>query len=274
MTIITTDVPPPPPDAQSGPRPTGVALVPQLATTELLSGAVVLVIDALRASTTIVHAMQTGARRVRPTLTVAEAIGMRARLRAEDPALEVRLGGERGGVKPEGFDAGNSPADYATGGNARITPGCTLIFTSTNGTGTLLHAAACASEVLVATLRNRASVCQRVASDDRPVLVLCAGTRESVSMEDALVAGAIVDRLLALGRSLTPDDAARMCVTLWRVASATTTGVVEVFRESRGGRNLVRLGLDADIEFCAQADRSPVVPRLAKDPAGWMLLAD
>jgi len=297
--IITGDVPAPPPDAELGARAVGVALVPQLAGPELLLGAVVLVIDALRASTTIVHALESGAACVVPTLTVREALVARAGL--ELRGLVVRTGGERGGVRPEGFDAGNSPGDYGPGGAAQIVAGCALVFTSTNGTGTLLHAARGgraqgaggaggggagagamgAGAVLVASLRNRAAVCAAVVHDERPVVVLCAGTREAVSMEDALVAGAIVERLREGGRTLLPDDSSRMCAALWREASARVGGVLEVFRASRGGRNLRRLGLDADIAFCAEVDVSAIVPRLEAgdaqgdgggDGGGWRIV--
>jgi 2-phosphosulfolactate phosphatase len=278
MGILTSDVPPPPPDAEAGARPTGVALVPALATPELLRGSVVVVIDALRASTTIGQALESGAECVRATMTVKEAVALRGQLAATrgeaGPAAVVRLGGERGGVRPEGFDAGNSPQDYQPGGRAGIEPGCTLVFTSTNGTGTLLHAAGHAlpgGRVLVGSLRNRRVVCELVAQDARAVLIVCAGTREAVSMEDSLVAGAIVEGLLERGRSLLPDDSSRVCAALWQRACATSGGVLEAFSRSRGGRNLTRLGLGADIAFCAVPDVSAVVPELKRDEAGWRL---
>jgi 2-phosphosulfolactate phosphatase len=251
--VITSDLPPPPPDAQAGARPTHCALSPVHVDARALAGACVVIIDALRASVTVSRALAAGAQRVEPVLTVEQALARAAALRAQ--GQRVVVGGERGGVRPEGFDLGNSPSDYTP---ARV-GGVVVVFSSTNGTGTLLHARG-AARVLVGSMRCADRCAQLLAHDERPVWVLCAGTREEASMEDALVAGAIVEGLLARGRTLASDDTGRLCARLWRGARGygwdQPGGVLEVFTQSRGGRNLTRLGapISHDVAFCAQVD--------------------
>lgn len=166
------------------------------------------------------------------------------------------LGGERGGVLIPGFDLDNSPRSYT---RERVA-GRTVIFTTTNGTAALLHARA-AAEVIVGSFANLSAVCEAVAADSRPVHILCCGTRDELSLDDILPAGAMVERLTAAGRSLVAEDSARIALMAWRGACASPGGVVEAMRQSRGGRNLAMQGLGDDVDFCSQIDTFGVVPR-------------
>ncbi|MEZ6233233.1 MAG: 2-phosphosulfolactate phosphatase [Phycisphaerales bacterium] len=243
----------PPPEFARVARPLSVHMLPRSVEPAALAGAVVLVIDNLRASVTIAAALHAGARAVRPTLTVEDAL--LAKSQADPSHPPPLLGGERGGTRIEGFDLDNSPMRYTP----ERCSGRDVIFTTTNGTAALLHASL-AARVLVASLANLSAVVAAVADDPRPVHVLCAGTRDEVSLDDCLPAGAFVDRLLAAGRALTQDDSARLCLRAWREASATPESLHAAMRDSRGGRNLLRLSLDADVAFCATPDTLPVVP--------------
>lgn len=285
---------PPPPLFAIGERPLHVHLHAKLVEPGALRGGVVIVIDALRASVTITAALANGAERVIPVLSVEEARAEKQRrlhgvfpaqaLRSAGEAaqrierarnasdgsdssgqspsvnsgasLSILLGGERGGVLIEGFDCDNSPLSYT---RERV-GGKTVIFTTTNGTAALLHARE-AAEVLVGSMANVSAVCERVAMDARPVHILCAGTRDEISMDDCLPAGAMVEKLVNAERSLASDDSARFAHLAYRGALVGSGGVVEAFRQSRGGRNLAKAGLGADVEFCATADTLPVVPR-------------
>jgi len=238
------------------------------------TGGIAVVIDVLRASTTIVTALAHGASSVFPRRTVEEA----RRLAAGLP--RALLGGERGGVRIEEFDLGNSPAEY---GEHRVR-GRPIVITTTNGTAAL---AACASaaEVLVGGIVNRSAVAaaaRRLAERQRlsAVHLVCAGTDGLVAEEDRLAAGAILDaarrqRLARAegGRSGGDDEqsdpAARSALAAFEaVASdrgiAAADSLAEAFRTCRGGENLIALGMEADLMLAARIDAFDVVPRLRR----------
>jgi 2-phosphosulfolactate phosphatase len=228
-----------------------------------LAGCVVIVIDAIRASVTICKALHAGACAVVPVLTAEDA---RERARGFAQPRNVLLGGERGGVLIEGFDIDNSPFSYTP---ERV-EGKTIVFTTSNGTAGLLHARQ-AHRVLVGCFSNLSALCERVAEEERPVHILCSGTRDNVSLDDCLPAGAMVEKLVAAGRNLVPDDAARLCLAAWRSLSHEAGAISRAMRESRGGRNLVRIGLESDVDFCAIIDSLPIVPEF--DPATGVIRA-
>ena len=171
------------------------------------------------------------------------------------------LGGERGGVLIEGFDLDNSPASYT---RQRIA-GKSIVFTTSNGTAGLLHARH-AARVLVGCFCNLSAVCDAVKDDPRPVHVLCCGTRGDVSLDDVLAGGAMAEHLLASGRQPATDDSHTLAVCAYRQAVSLGGGadgldaLRAAMRSSRGGRNLVRIGLGSDVDLCTQHDTLPVVP--------------
>ncbi|CAG0965068.1 2-phosphosulfolactate phosphatase [Phycisphaerales bacterium] len=241
---------PPPPQFTATERPLHVHLHVKLVAPEALAGAVVVVIDALRASVTMTAALAHGASCVVPALTVEQALAEKSRYPG------AVLGGERGGVLIPGFDLDNSPGKYT----ADRVKGKAVIFTTTNGTAALLNSAK-AAEIVVGSFANLSAVCEAVRSDPRTVHVVCCGTRDEFSLDDVLPAGAFVERLTASGRQLDAEDSARIALMAWRGALAAPVGLVEAMRQSRGGRNLERQGLGADVDFCATLDTLPVVPR-------------
>ena len=166
-----------------------VHLLPRLVEASELAGSVCVVIDALRATTTMSHALAAGAARSFPVWKWR----MR-RLAASLPRDQYWLGGEREGVKVEGFDLGNSPSEYTS---AKVN-GRTIIFTTTNGTKALLHCQQ-AAQVFLGALVNLSALCAKlepIARSGAPTInIICAGTGGAVSLEDTLVAGAIVERL-------------------------------------------------------------------------------
>ena len=235
-----------------------VHLLPDLVEPEALAGATVVVIDVLRATTTIVHALAAGACAVIPCLEVDEA---RARA-ATFPREQVVLGGERHGVRIEGFDVGNSPAEYTP----ESVGGRTLVFTTTNGTRAMRHARL-ARQVLLAGLVNRQAVADALAAaarvDEAEVHILCAGTNGQITREDVITAGAIAQSLVAADQGWQWNDEATLALDAWQ--AATALGVVEAFRHSQGGRNLIAEGFAADLLLAARLDVFSLVPRL--DPA-------
>lgn len=240
-------------------RPLFVHLLPALVDPGTLKGGVVIMIDALRASVTIAAALASGANCVLPVLTVEDAKTRLERLLEQGTARSrIILGGERGGVLIPGFDLDNSPLAYTP----EKVRGKDVIFTTANGTSTLLHASQ-AAKILIGALTNVSAVCKEVAEDDRPVHIICSGTRGEISLDDCLAAGAIADRLVPAGRGFGSDDSGLVCINLWR--EAQRTGLIEAMRSSRGGRNLGRLGFDADIRLCSAVDAINLLPVF--DPA-------
>jgi len=229
-----------------------VHLLPELVEPAELAGRTVVVIDVLRATTTICHALAAGATAVVPCLEIDEA---RARARALGDV--ARLGGERRGVRIEGFDFGNSPTEYTRAAVA----GRTVVFTTTNGTKAMLRAGE-AAEILIGAFVNLSAVAAAVARADY-VDLLCAGTFDRITAEDALFAGAVVERLLADGKDLGNglNDQARLTCDAWRATVASGKPLAAVLRECQGGRNLIAEGFDADIDTAARLDVFDRVPR-------------
>lgn len=218
-----------------------VHFLPNLVEPSALAGHTAIVVDVLRASTTITAALDSRARRILPCLSVDDA-----RQRAHE-LPDVLLGGERQGLKLPGFDLGNSPAEYTPDRVA----GKTIVFTTTNGTKAMSRCVE-ATQILIGSLVNRAALCRAVADHDH-VDIVCAGTNGEFSMEDALAAGAMAQAL----PDRTLNDAAYVCKTLWEHQQCH-----EVLAQSRGGRNLIRLGMQADLLLAAQLDQYDIVPEL------------
>ncbi len=227
-----------------------VFLLPRHVESACLPGSVTVVLDVLRASTTILTALSHGAAGVLPCADVQTAAS-----RAASSPGRVLTGGERQGVKIPGFDLDNSPAAY-TGDRVA---GKSIAFTTTNGTAALL---ACrgADRILVASLVNRSAAADELARDGRPVRLICAGTDGVPTSEDVLAAGAIIAALEErVGPSPVPDDLAVMAKDFWTVHSASPADLLAALRQSQGGRNLVSLGLEADIRRAAEVDSLDLV---------------
>jgi len=230
-----------------------VHLLPCLAPPGRLAGGVAVVIDVLRASTTIVNALAAGAVCVRPCAEVEEARELAGQLRVG----RVVLGGERGGSPLPGFDVGNSPREYT----AKVCKGNVIVLTTTNGTRALLRAAE-AERVLIAGFVNYSAVCEQLAEEARPVDIVCAGCHGDIALEDALLAGALVEFLCEHG-TVSLNDAARLAWDCFENHGRVLAGALEV---SAGGANLRRLGYDEDIAAAARVDQFPLVPELRREP--------
>lgn len=232
--------------------------LPDLTTPEALAGGAVVVIDVLRASTVMVHALAGGAYEIIPCLEVEEARGVAASL----PPGQAILGGERGGLPIEGFDLGNSPREYTSDKVA----GKTLVFTTTNGTRALQRCRQ-AQRVLIGAFVNVSAVAEALSGEDS-VHLLCAGTRGEITREDVLYAGLLGERLsAAVGEPAEINDQLLMARECFGASLAAAKGdlVAQLCRELRqtqGGRNLLAIGLDRDIDDAAQIDRFAIVPEL------------
>lgn len=231
-----------------------VHLLPALFDPDEVRGGVAVILDVLRASTTIVHALAHGATTVIPTEEVEEALRVRSSL----PAGTVLLGGERDGLLIPGFDLDNNPFAYAE----NVVRGKTIVFTTTNGTRALKRADQ-ADRILVAGFVNLSAAVDVLLTDRRPIHLVCAGTLGKITLEDALCAGAVVDGLLAGWNSRDADladDQAQLALHRFLAAQESEHGVLRALRNSAGGRNCRRLGFDDQIARAATIDLFDCVP--------------
>lgn len=213
-----------------------------------LRGRSALVIDVLRATTTIITALGAGAAAVYPVADVEGAFRLAQQLGG------AVLGGERGGLPLPGFHAGNSPAEY----REALVKGRPVVLTTTNGTLAVHRALAAGAEALaVAALVNARAAAAWAVRQGRDLTVVCAGTEEKFTLEDAVAAGCIVARCLELDPQVQLTDAARAAFVLWE---SYRHDPHKACAESWHGRRLAGLGFADDLRRCAEVDASSVVP--------------
>jgi 2-phosphosulfolactate phosphatase len=206
---------------------------------ERVSAPVAIVVDVLRATSTMAQALAGGYRRVLCCAEIEEARSLRAEL------PNALVGGERKAVRIEGFDVGASPREFL---EARAE---TLILTTTNGTRTILTAAEACEEVLLGSLLNLDAVVRAVLERGRDVVVVCAGFQAAFAIDDAYCAGRIVQLVGAerTDAAIAAELVARAFPDAWSGLTARTYGPP---------------GLDEDIRFCAQESVLDVVPRFSR----------
>jgi len=224
-----------------------VALLPELLDRHALPASTALVVDVLRASTTMIAALGNGCAGIVP---VADAVEAHRRARAIGAGALVA--GERKGRMIEGFDLGNSPLEMT---RERV-GGKTLVFTTSNGTRALLAARAAAA-VGVAGLVNLSASAAWAHAGGRDVTVVCAGERGDVSLEDKVCAGLLIDALLRTEPGAVLTEAARDARDVGR---GYGKAVSRLGHDSAWGRHLALDGRAADLAACLVLDTSTVVP--------------
>lgn len=211
-------------------------------------GDLIIVIDALRCSSTIVTALANGAKAIIPVKTVHEA----RRIHAKNPSYI--LAGERGGLKPRGFNLGNSPLEYTS---EKIS-GKTIILTTTSGTLALTYSRE-ASWVLIGAFLNAKAIAEKASlianAEDINISIVQAGTNGRFSLEDFICAGAIINELPECNIKL--SDAAQASLLAFKHAKDDLLAYVI---RSDHSRRLIELGFIKDIEFSCKKDLFSVVP--------------
>jgi len=218
----------------------------------LLRGKTIVVIDVLRASTSIITALSNGAKEVIPVSTVESAVKISGNLFGD----VILLGGERNGRMIEGFSLGNSPAEY-TGEKVK---GKSIIFNSTNGSQAMVKARY-AREMYVCAFVNISTVASCLRENNRDFCIVCAGKSGMFSIEDAVCAGMLLQKLLD-DRSveIALSDAALAAQTLYK---AFGRNILKMIRNSEHGRFLMDIGFADDLPICAGVDTIPVLPQLS-----------
>lgn len=214
-----------------------------------LQFSVVVVIDVVRATTTMTEALANGARGIYPTASTEEAVKLATSLGRED----TLLCGERKGAKVEGFDLGNSPREFT----GPTVSGKRLVMSTTNGTRAIVTGGE--GERLVACAFTNLGAVGETLKDAASVAILCAGREDRFSLEDALCAGLLIARLRS-DHDVTPvlNDASRAALAL-----ADSLQPDRAFlSDTAAGRALLGIGLGDDLDICAHVDRHSIVPEM------------
>lgn len=233
---------------------------------------VAVVIDVLRATSVMTTALAAGASQILTCCEISEAVAV-----ADGMKPRPLLCGERGCKPIDGFDLGNSPAEYTS----QRVQDQTLILTTTNGTRAV-EAAVNARRLITASFLNLSAVIESV-HEAESVHLVCAGTDGEITAEDVLLAGAIVSDCETRFAAVLQDDESILARQFWHscFSIAQTLGkrpgsrqLAERLRETRGGRNLQGAGYEQDLERCAAIDSLGVVAELkARQPISFGLQA-
>jgi 2-phosphosulfolactate phosphatase len=202
------------------------------------------VVDVLRATSSIVTAAANGCAGVVPVSDPADALSLA-------DGARVLACGERNGVKIPGFHLGNSPREF----DRDVVAGSQLVMCTTNGTKAI-RAAEDYSEVLVGCMLNAPAVSERLAQGAENVTILCSGREGNFSLEDALCAGLLVSDLDG-----ELSDAAVAAVSLYE---ACQDRVEEVLLDGEHGRFLQKIGFGDDISYCARIGTTGVIPKVLR----------
>jgi len=230
---------------------TDLYLVPNPVDKKTLAGKSVVLIDVLRASTSICRALYSGAKAVLPFEEPGEAAEMRVKIGPK----ESLLAGEREGVKIDNFDLGNSPREFTP----EVVAGKTILMTTSNGTRAY-NKAKPSSLILTGALVNISKVAGRIAREGNDLAIMCAGRDGQFSIEDSICGGMIIDKLYTEYKmEMELNDAASLALLLYR---SNKRALKETIAQGEHGRYLNKIGFGEDVAIAAEPDSIPVLPIL------------
>lgn len=224
-----------------------VCLTPELLRQHSVDEKVVVVVDVLRASSTMVTAFAHGLERVMPVAYVEGCLALQR--------LGYLSAGERDGAKVEGFNFGNSPYDVMNG----ELEGKSLAMTTTNGT-LAIEKAKSAKKLLIGTFLNMSAVVEKLQTLSGPVLVVCAGWKGFINLEDTLFAGALVSKLAGTHEVI--GDSALAAKLMYE---SSKEDLYEVVSKASHAQRLKELSAEKDMRYCLQIDEYDVVPVLESE---------
>ncbi len=206
---------------------------------------IVVVIDVLRATSTITTALHYGAKEVLPVSSVEECLTYKEK--------GFILGGERNGKKVKGFDLGNSPFEYMNG----VTKDKSIALTTTNGTVAIELSKKDATHVVAGSFLNLDALCDWLKQENQDTLLLCAGWKNKFNMEDTLFAGAVVNQLD--GQFNAQFDTAIASKKLYNCSHKDLIGTL---KEASHYQRLSKLGIEKDIKYCLKTNELEIIPIL------------
>ena len=221
-----------------------VCFSPSLIHLHDISESIVVVIDVLRATSSICVAFANGVNSIVPVATIEESMAFKDK--------GFLIGAERNGEMLDGFDLGNSPFSYMT----EAVKGRNIALSTTNGTQAI-NAAKDAYQIVIGSFLNHSVLCDWLDNQDRSVLLLCSGWKNSFNLEDTLFAGAVVDCLIDKFELTKMRDAALAARHLFTLAKNDIDGFL---MESSHRKRLEKLQIEDDIKYCLSFNLAPVVP--------------
>ena len=217
----------------------------------------VIIIDVLRASSTIVTAFSNGCKSIitKPDIKSAR------KYKDSDP--EILLGGERKGLKVDGFDLGNSPLEYAK----QVVKNKNLVLTTTNGTKAV-ESARYAKNILIGCFLNLESVVKSALDYEDDIIILCAGNDGRFSLEDTFCAGLMLREITTMNKTITLEDGAFFTFKAFKQiitneSQTTNTGIFKIISQTRHGKRLQSLNFFEDLKYCARLNQLSIVPKLS-----------
>jgi len=221
-----------------------VCLSPLLVNLHDFKGKIAVVVDVLRATSTIITAFEYGVKSILPVDSIDVC---------RDFQLKGYIGAaEREGKKVKGFELGNSPFDYFNPCYA----GKKIVFTTTNGTRTISTIKK-ADRIIFGAFVNLDKVAVYLHSINKDIVIVCAGWEGEINLEDTLFAGALISKLES--SYLREGDAAALAIKLYEQSREDLSGFLE---ESTHVRRLKKLGLQKDIDFCLTLNKYEIIPEL------------
>ena len=227
---------------------------PELTPTDTLPDCAV-VIDVLRATSTIATALKVGAEAVQTFSSLEELI----EVGKQWPKEKRLLAGERGGAKVEGCDLGNSPLDCT----AELMADKRLFLTTTNGTRALQRVELANSVITAAMINRRTAVRYLLEKQPETVWLVGSGWEGGYSLEDTVCAGAIADLVLQTEEVTVGNDEVIAAIALYQQWEHNLLGL---FEKASHGQRLLRLNCDEDLKYCATLDLLDVLP-IQKEPS-------
>lgn len=222
-----------------------VCLTPALLDLYAIENSIVVVIDVLRATSSITYGIDNGAQAIIPVMEVEDCLAY-----ADQGYL---LAAERNGEVVTGYDFGNSPFSYTKD----KVYGKTIVLTTTNGTKAMHLAQERAHQVIVGSFLNLAAICDYLKSQNRNVLLLCAGWKDNFNLEDTLFAGAVVHHLQVDFKLA--DDSCVAAVDMYQLAK---DDLRQYLRKSSHSHRLIKLNIEEDVQFCLKLDLCKTIPVL------------
>jgi 2-phosphosulfolactate phosphatase len=212
------------------------------------TGKTTVVIDVLRASSTIITALSNGAKEVVPVGTVEFAVKVSGGIFGG----QTLLGGERNTKKIEGFALGNSPSEYTK----EIVSGKSIVFYSTNGSRAIVKAKY-STNLFVCSFNNLKTVAKHIKMLDQDVIILCAGNNNLFSLEDSVCAGMLVSELIEGNKTIELTDASTGALTLFK---SFGKNIFKMLSETDHGQLLINNSFEEDLKACAELDSTDVIP--------------
>ena len=212
------------------------------------TGKTAVVIDVLRASTTIITALQNGAKEIIPVGTVEFAVKVSGGMFGG----QTLLGGERNTKKIEGFALGNSPFEYSED----VVSGKSVILYTTNGTKAIVKAKFSA-DLFICAFLNVSALANHLTSLNKDIEIVCSGRSNNFSIEDTVCAGKLISEIEKLNDELIVSDSARASQALNK---SFGKNILKMLKESEHGKILIENGFTEDLNFCSKLNNTNVIP--------------